>query len=695
MSQFLRTDRVDGHAHIVYVRQDGEGVTTVDKKHSHTYSGGELTGEDHVHEMIDLVPIPESKKKKGDKHTKVSKVMKAYKEFQNNESEFRKEGKESEEFVLGDQWSDADKTKLEGERRPPLTLNHVAANIRLLSGIQRQNRTDIKYAPVEGGDARIADIYTIVVKNITTRSNFAHEETQICNDQYRVGRGTIHTYIDRDENIQGDIVIEQFPWRDGYLGPHEKFDASDEEAQVKTKWYSEAKIHQLWPKQAKEMQKTLDDLDKLDGEDLEPRHEGVQYAIGGDTPVSLTGIMKDPDFYNVVKKEYRVLEYEEKEYYTVSVIADANEDYYVNAEEVGFTAKDLTAVKTIEGISVIPRNKHRIRRYKVAGATLLEDGIANKSYNGLSLIPMYAEKIGSKIIGKVQDAKDPQREINKRHSQIADILNRVATYARYYDSKTFFSPADEADYKANGSKPGFVGKLMDVSRPPHREEGVRFPSEIANFADMELGQLREIMNINPDILGMGAQATSGIARQQNIRQGLVGNEYLFDNQSFAKKLLGERLVPMIQEVWTPQRIMRLLGSEDAKEAIDIGGEPFADADQAEIQKLLEDADTIKLDVVVDESPYNATKRQGDFADWANLASNRPEVPLEWLLKLSDLPDKEEFMQTLTGQREREMATEQGKQQTEIMKTKIAAEAKTQPDVGVSVSAQPEGGPQIG
>jgi len=86
---------------------------------------------------------------------------------------------------------------------------------------------------------------------------------------------------------------------------------------------------------------------------------------------------------------------------------------------------------------------------------------------------------------------------------------------------------------------------------------------------------------------------------------------------------------------------------------------------------LTESDLTKYDVVVDESPFNATMREANFVTWATIANNRPEIPIEFLLELSDLPKKDKLLAMITQRQQAEMAVEQGKQQTELQKTAMA------------------------
>lgn len=50
-------------------------------------------------------------------------------------------------YALGDQWKDEDKALLEKAKISPVTDNQIAPNLYLLTGLERQNRTDFKAFP--------------------------------------------------------------------------------------------------------------------------------------------------------------------------------------------------------------------------------------------------------------------------------------------------------------------------------------------------------------------------------------------------------------------------------------------------------------------------------------------------------------------------------------------------------------------
>ena len=172
-----KTTTEDKHYHIVYLNTETGSMQVADSGrnkrtiHSHDISIDEMSGQptivesgEHTHNLAKLT-IEGKKVEKSDNKI-IKEAQQLYKEAKNIEKDFRKKGKESEDFRGNDQWKKKDRTKREGSQRAVLTLNHLDADLDRLSGYQRQNRTDITYFPVEGGDGIVADILTAVVKSI-------------------------------------------------------------------------------------------------------------------------------------------------------------------------------------------------------------------------------------------------------------------------------------------------------------------------------------------------------------------------------------------------------------------------------------------------------------------------------------------------------------------------------------------------
>ena len=683
MGKFLKTVPDETrHSHVIYVNDNGQGRTSIDKKHAHSINADaesqSIVIEEvnkHTHTPMEMpVRTLNFKEKEVDVVADIKSLRQNSVEW---ESDSRDRQKKSEEFYSGEgQWNKRMKKSLEGDSRAALTINKIEGKIDILSGLQRNNRFDIKFLPVEEGDAALADIINAVVKNITEQSDYPYEETDAFETCAIGGRGLLEGRIDYSKNIKGDIVLEEFPNEDIYFGEHIKKDMRDLEYYIKEKWYSFNKIKSLYPKKAKNIQREINLY--TDDKKITDANNATDYDEGLGTQGTRVGISSD-SFVNKFKKEFKITECTRKHYDKKPIIINEEEPFESGDNVLngfGFELKDIEAIKTIPGIRVIEIEKISIRRTKIAGSILLSDN-TDYDFDDLPIFPIYAKKRGKNYWGKISPVMDSQKEINKRHSQITDFLNKLINGGWFYDSNTFYGPADEKNFKEQASQPGFLAKLKNMKNKPERAEIGRFPSELFNVIALENNEIREIMNVNLELGGLSAGANqSGVAIVEKKKNQLIGNEFLFDNLSRTKKRIGRWLLRAIKKVYTPERILRIIQSQNAMSPVEIGGQPFDNSQNEAIMKIFEDSDVINLDVIVSESAYSASNRQSNFFMWMDAAARGLQgIPPDMLVALSDLPDKEKWIGRIMETIQAAAQAEQDKLNTELQKTQIAAQSK--------------------
>lgn len=692
MPELLKTS-TDGegkhpHYHIVYLREDGSGVTSNNDDHEHVVEYREPVEEiidqdpnsvtsgavlkeaeaggwfvlpeiDHEH-VLENYAVKEQKPKEEEGEI-VEEVARRYCEAQKLEEDSREAGYKADDAYSGKHWDEKEKKKFKGKGRAAVTVNKTEGLIDNLTGYQQQNRTDIKYIPTEGGDGRVADILNIVVKNILEKCSFAREETKTFLDAAIVGRGLFNIYTDFERNIQGDIIVEKFKWDEASFGAHEKEDLSDCDIAFKEKWYSISKLKEMYPEKADKFTPEQRDVRKPTG-------------IAEDWDVRL----RSDEFVNTVTKEYKVVEAQRKVYKRVFILANSEDGFVFDAE--GWSEKDVNAAKSLPGFSKIPRVSFKMRIIKIASTTLLEDDIIED--DEFSLVPLYAKFRNNEFWGKVKGVIELQQLINKSYSQFIDIINKVSNYGWFYDSETFPTDREKKKFKETCSSAGFLAEVNDVNKIPVKTEGVKFPSELVNAIAMFNQDIREIMNVNLDMQGLGGGADSGIAMKQKIVQQLIGNDFLFDNQSFAKKKLGQIIVKKIKKEYTPERILRIVASEaDRDKELEINGRPFAPEDAEAIIRILRDDDLTKYDVIVSESSTSPSAMMGNFLAMLELAGRGVPIPPEAIMVFAPIPDKKKVMEALQNQQAQQAQSEDKKYDTEILKTQIANQDKTEAQPG--------------
>lgn len=671
------------HGHIVYLNDEtGVGLCSTDLGHTHEIvfqppvepqfdqMGNQVSPgsppswvvqpalDGHTHQLEDYVAKP-AKKKEEDSQV-LSDIRELFKTGRDLEKESLEKAKESEKFYSGDHWDNSEKGRLESLSRAAVTINKIEKNVDQICGMQRQERTDIRFVPQEGGDQKVADLLNVTTKQILNRCFYSREESAAFEDSVIGGRGLLNIYVKFDNDLRGEVVVEKFPYLDVVFGPHEKLDLSDCEYLIKHRFFSKAKIKQLWPDKA-------DDID-TDFDDYIIDNHDVQYAVdhyGKGTGVQLIGndVMVD-----IAKKEYRVLECWRKMYEKASVIANAQEDFYFNA--YGWDTKDLKSARTIPGFFVIENNITKFRVTKIAGNVVLSDEYpAELPVDDFFIIPIYAKKRGAQFWGKVEPAKDPQKYINKQYSLALDIGNKMAAYGWFIDQGTF--PDNEKEkFKRLASSPGFVVEVTDTNRPPQQVQGVKFPAELINLMETGKNEITEAMNIIINPNGANESASLFVQRRNDK---LLGSEYLFDNLSFAKVKLGRLLVKLIQKYYTPDRIIRIVRNAHTKDPVELQGQSLDEFTDEDIQVMLSTSDLELYDVEITESAWSPSMRLSTFMLLSDLAKSGQPIPPEALLEFADMPGdvRNKLVSMMQQQGQAQAEAEQAKADAEIQKTLIA------------------------
>jgi len=655
-----------------------EGITSVNKDHRHNVvpmtTIDPMTGEqrfeglyaasenNHTHGIEDYTHKSLSLESETDEEC-ITRVMDNYDEACKYEEDSIAEGQLAEAMYCGDQWDSATLNDLTEKRRAALTINLTESRLDNLFGYQRANRTEFEFLPMEGGDQRICDILKYRVKAMMEQCFYSREESKVFEDCAIAGRGVFHIYDDYDTNISGEAIIEKFNWSECFFAPHEKEDLSDCDYQIKEKWFTKAKMEGIWGK------------DKV--KDLYPESPST-------SGISSRHISKlhSTAFINVESKKYKVLECLQKIYRKVPVFAHTSGDV-INGDR--WYESDIKSVKTIPGFSVIYRTAFTIKKSTICSVKVLDNTYIEDDY--FSLLPVYAKRRKGVFWGKVKGVISLQKLINKTYSQFIDIIAKVANYGYYVDDNTFPSKKEEADFKQNASSPGAVHKVLDINHVPVKEEGVKFPSEIVNAIAMFNQNMREYLNINLEFQGIDSDAQSGVAIQKLVQQQLLGNGYIFDNLSFAKKALGRIIIKKIQKLDSTEKILRIIENQALKGTeIKIGNEIINPNNpiQYELQKqtivnLLQEADLSKFDVIVSESAQSPSVLMGNYMLLVEMAKSGIPMNPATIIPFAPLPEntKNQIMKSLNEQQQIEAEKEKAKYDTEIQKTLIAAQAKTQ------------------
>ena len=713
MPKLLRTTGSD-HTHLVLLSDDNTGTTSVDKGHSHTIvpnvsgpatpgaqmpmdPGAQMPGaqtpaapsepvvvetEGHGHELDKLPAVlsdtpPSVDDEPGGnvadenlfnntpaEQKELARAIKDYRALVTREDKTKKEMREARKFRHGDQWDQDHITALDSEGRAHLVINYCGALVDLFSGYARQNRKDPRAYPIREERGKVADVLNLAMKQVAVDSEVDMADVLVFEDLVVDGRGCWRLLMDYSDDIMGRIKITRLDNAKVHFGPHKNIFAKDAEIVATEEWYSQEKLVQMYPDKKEAITKSLQSVADASVTQV------LSQASVLDWGAEILKTVIDPSFTDKTTKSFKLIEVERKEFRNAHVVVSTDGSI---VEEV---RPDLAKkAKTIPDLKLIKAPRFRVRRTVLTGQILFEDFYPDIPFSDFTILCAHAYlPDDGHWYGKIRAAKDPQKEVNKRHSQVVDIMNKCAGYGRWYDDDTFQAEGEEARWKEHGGKPGFVGKVRDLAKIPLKEEGTKLPAEVFKLEEVSIDQFYKAVNVSPAMFGaMEAANESGKMAQIRQRASLVGNEFLFDNFQLSRRRVWKYVVAMMKEYYSPERLSRLAiaTSQRNQEPMTIGGVDQNPEDAATMQaitQILESLDITDFDVTIADGAMGPTTMEAERMMWQEFSQYNPGVvPPALIVSLSSLGNKDKWAKIMEAQAKAAADAEQAKARVDIVK----------------------------
>jgi len=218
---------------------------------------------------------------------------------------------------------------------------------------------------------------------------------------------------------------------------------------------------------------------------------------------------------------------------------------------------------------------------------------------------------------------DPQRETNRRLSQMTDLIDSQINSGWIADEDSVINPRSlfqtsqgKVIWRSQDAKPGALEKIPPAQIPP----------SMFQLADVFSKGMSEILGVNDAAFGVPDSGNeSGIMMM--LRQGaaITNLQGVFDNLRYAQKHLSTKVLKLIQ-TWTPEKVERILGRPPSEQFYS--------------------KDFIKYDISVQEGVLTDTQRQMHFRQLVDLKQLGAPVTGEMLAKAAPLQGKASYIQQL-------------------------------------------------
>jgi hypothetical protein len=590
---------------------------------------------------------------------KIGTVIADFKRAYSAKKKWVEEAKEDFEFALGKQWQDADKEKLRKAGVAALTINKIQPNIFLLSGIQRQNRTDFKAFPEGEEDGLTADITTHLLKNIMKQTLGEHKLSEIFEDGIICGEGWVEPYLDYTyDMINGEMKLKKVSPFNVYVDPDStEYDLSDAEFVIKlTPSLSANQAVKLFPDKASKIKKMADGRLSLDPE-LETGDFGAEIQRKGYEDNTAD------DWAEKKEKSFDLTEYHYKKYVKKYILANKAEgklEEFDNKEEAEAAAEMINS-ETPNSAIVIDRVVPEIWTCALLGNEIMDDYKCTfyPRWKSFPLIPFFAHRITTYIKnaseylvqGVVRSLKDPQRELNKRRTQELRLLNTSANSGWLSRINSW---VNKSKVKEFGSSAGVILEWKGDIKP-EKIQPTQLSQGHAQLAAENAQDMKEISGINTDLLAMNDKSQSGRAIHLRQQQGIVMIQRMLDNFSQTKRVLAKFILTQLGELYTVDTAIRVVGNSFIQEhfsqpvmtqspvdgsevPVMENGEMKMELDEeavaAVFNQILNDAEIGKYDVSVGEGANTETVRYSNYLLLMELAQNGVLIPSDILIEES-------------------------------------------------------------
>lgn len=551
-------------------------------------------------------------------------------------SSWRKRARTAMAFYLGNSWDSDDVSLLDSEGRPHLSINLILSVVNLLSGIQRQNRQDIKVYARHGGTELVAQVLTALAKHTFDCCNGDWEVASWFLDGIITGKGWIDLDIDYQyDPLQGDLVLAKtgcFDVVEDREGDEYDLNRSCKYI-IKTQWQDKEKLKLQWPKHKTDFEDG--------GLDLPPESADVWAAETDSYQAANVGepSMTERKFRWRVRKCYWK-EWKKREFLIntttglVQSVAQGKEELaarFANRPDAGWVLRErVTPV---------------LRRTMTVGHVVLED--IEDPYDGMMMYPLIRfcpYFVDDNIMGTVDNLIDPQQELNKRRSQALHHLNQSANSGWVGDSDAMTASQWE-ELSEFGSKPGGIIK----KRPGSQLERIS-PAPVSDghltFAEMGKQDIKDISAVNADLTGgKPERQESGRAMLLRQRQGLAANEIVFDNFELSYQILSQTVIDFIRAGRSDGSRMSALYSD---------AEILAVIQKDKLEVAIEQLGSLKVGrygIKISQNPSNPTLQWANYEMLRNLLKDGLPIDPKFILQASAADNKDEIIADIAAKQQ--------------------------------------------
>ena len=452
-------------------------------------------------------------------------------------------------FYLGNQWDEQERQKLFSEGRSAFVFNRARRNLNLITGYQRKNRLSSVVSPVESSDQKTADQLSKLLLYVMQNGDGYNLISESFGGAIKTGFNLCTVWVDyTDDPINGDIKFGREPYSGFITDPYfTRLDFSDCSHVMRRKYISADQAASLLPGHEKDIYS----LQKM-GWSRDDKFTWLPYQ-------------RQPNGADYVAYN----EFYKQKWKKVPVIVDMETGEYIEWKGSSDSLKEFQARHP--QLQVIKQPRKYIENHIIINDEYIKTEINPNGLDEYPFVPFVgifepeSDQWELKVQSLMRCMIDPQREANRRRSQMTDLLDSqinsgwIANENSVINPRSLFQTSQgKVIWKREDSPPDAVVKIPPAQIPPSM-----FQLQETFDRDMV-----EILGINEAAFGVPESGNeSGVMMM--LRQGaaITNLQDVFDNLRFAQRHLSKKVLKLIQN-WSPEKVKRIINEEPTKEFYD-------------------------------------------------------------------------------------------------------------------------------
>lgn len=569
------------------------------------------------------------------------------------------------DFYDNEQWDPEDAEVLRSRGQVPLVFNEVAPMADWIIGTERRTRVDWRVLPRTEDDVQPADAKSKVLKYVADVNHVQFHRSRAFADCVKSGLGWLDDGA-RDDPTQDILYSIYEDWRNVlWDSAAYSLDGTDWRYLFRWRWVDDDVAEAMFPERVAQIRRSVVDAGiGGDGNLDQDWYLGERIVRGGSLFASGDGVYGDAS-----RPRIRLIEAQFRMPVRSRIVADGPlKGAFIGPHDIA-----LQEAVGAQGSRIIDRVVMRTHVAVFTEADLLSLGPSIYRHNRYSLTALWCYRRGRDRMpyGVIRRVRDIQQDLNKRASKALFLLSTnqiIATKDAVEDKGVAREEADMPDGYIEVKK----GEEFRLQRDADQATGQ------IQLMTLDAQAIQRSAGVNNENLGRQTNAVSGEAIKARQLQGSVATTEIFDNLRFAVQTQGEKMLSLIEQFYTEEKVIRLTGARGKLDWLRIN--------QPEVQpdgsvRYLNDITASAADFVVSEADYAGTFRQVMFDGITQLAQRlAPEVALRMFIiamEFSDLPNKDdiaEAMRRIIGERDpnKPMTPEELAQQEEQMRAQAEA-----------------------